>query len=609
MIWTRPRRKGKRNEMTEKDFVSWVGDLAHEDMKKTGILASMTAAQAILESAYGESELAKNANNLFGMKAVLSGNAWPSGWDGQTYTKETKEQKSTGEVHTVRATFRKYGSAADSISDHSAYLIGAKNGQALRYAGLAGEKDYKKAAELVKAGGYATDVNYVSKLCAVVEKWNLTQYDQEGEKPMLNIIDASMMKNPCYKKGLKIYAKGAYLHSIGCPCEKALNIINFENKTDATTAVHAVIQHTGEVYVGLPLFPEHKLAIKNWHCGSGKNGSGNADHVGVEMTEPATIKYTSGGNWVELGDGSNTKAVVLQNYKNAVQYFAHLCQVFGWDPEKDGVILSHSEGHARGYASNHGDVEHIWNKFGLTMDQFRKDVKAAMNGGNISVSGSPAVTDTASQKVNALSGLVQVIYTGFDGVNVRAAPAFTADVLNVATAGDAFTVTGISADEKWYQIMDGTETAYITAVPDYVTFKATPEQKASTAGTGYFRVRKSWTDPKSQIGAFKAKENAVELAKQNSGYYVYDDGGNRIYPEELVGEYAVSITVANLRIRKGPGTTFDYWKKTGKPVYTGTGTFTVVEESEGPGAAKWGLLKGYQKDRDGWVSLDYAKRI
>ena len=196
MIWTRPRRKGKRNEMTEKDFVSWVGDLAHEDMKKTGILASMTAAQAILESAYGESELAKNANNLFGMKAVLSGNAWPSGWDGQTYTKETKEQKPTGEVHTVRATFRKYGSAADSISDHSAYLIGAKNGQALRYAGLAGEKDYKKAAELVKAGGYATDVNYVSKLCAVVEKWNLTQYDQEGEKPMLNIIDASMMKNP-----------------------------------------------------------------------------------------------------------------------------------------------------------------------------------------------------------------------------------------------------------------------------------------------------------------------------------------------------------------------------------------------------------------------------
>lgn len=67
--------------------------------------------------------------------------------------------------------------------------------------------------------------------------------------------------------------------------------------------------------------------------------------------------------------------------------------------------------------------------------------------------------------------------------------------------------------------------AYITAVPDYVSFKATPEQKASTAGTGYFRVRKDWKDAASQIGAFKDRENAVELAKQNAGYYVFDNDG------------------------------------------------------------------------------------
>jgi hypothetical protein len=44
----------------------------------------------------------------------------------------------------------------------------------------------------------------------------------------------------------------------------------------------------------------------------------------------------------------------------------------------DGVILSHAEGHARGIASNHADVEHIWSRFNLTMEQFRKDVKATM---------------------------------------------------------------------------------------------------------------------------------------------------------------------------------------------------------------------------------------
>lgn len=46
----------------------------------------------------------------------------------------------------------------------------------------------------------------------------------------------------------------------------------------------------------------------------------------------------------------------------------------------------------------------------------------------------------------------------------------------------------------------------------------------------------------------------------------------------------------------------------GKPVYTGKGAFTVVEEAEGPGASKWGLLKAYAAGRNGWVSLDYAKK-
>lgn len=190
------------------------------------------------------------------------------------------------------------------------------------------------------------------------------------------------------------------------------------------------------------------------------------------MTEPATIKYTGGASWIELSDGSNTKAVVLKNYRNAVEYFAYLCQKFGWNPEKDGVILSHSEGHARGYATNHADVEHIWKKYGLTMDQFRKDVKAAMAGGNISVTGSPAVTDTGAQGVKALSGAVTVIYTGSDGLNVRTTPSFTSgNVKKVVKNGAAFTVTGISKDEKWYQINDGGAAAYITAVPDYVSFK------------------------------------------------------------------------------------------------------------------------------------------
>ena len=51
------------------------------------------------------------------------------------------------------------------------------NGNKLRYAGLKGEKDYKKAIQIIKDGGYATDTKYVTKICGIIERWNLTQFD------------------------------------------------------------------------------------------------------------------------------------------------------------------------------------------------------------------------------------------------------------------------------------------------------------------------------------------------------------------------------------------------------------------------------------------------
>ena len=68
--------------------------------------------------------------------------------------------------------------------------------------------------------------------------------------------------------------------------------------------------------------------------------------------------------------------------------------------------------------------------------------------------------------------------------------------------------------------------------------------------------------------------------------------------------YLVKVSISDLNIRKGPGTNY---AKTGK--YTGKGVFTIVEEADGQGASRWGLLKSYQKNRDGWISLDYGKRV
>ena len=165
--------------LSQEAVIKRVGSLFAADQKKSGVLASVSFAQFCLESAYGTSELALNANNCFGMKKSLSGNTWAgSTWDGKSvYTKKTQEQNADGSYKTVTADFRKYPSIADSIADHSAYLTGAMNGKKLRYAGLKGCTDYKKAAQIIGDGGYATSLTYAEKLCKLIEKWNLTQYD------------------------------------------------------------------------------------------------------------------------------------------------------------------------------------------------------------------------------------------------------------------------------------------------------------------------------------------------------------------------------------------------------------------------------------------------
>ncbi len=425
----------------------------------------------------------------------------------------------------------------------------------------------------------------------------------------IEIIEKMATQNPCYKAGVSIIPKGGMLHSVGCPQPDPLVFVKNWQKSNASVCVHAVVGKEKVVYQLLP------WNMRAWHCGRGSKGSGNNYLISIEMTEPASIKYTGGTAWIETGNGANTKSHVLATYANAVQFFADICRKFGFNPEDSSILMSHHEGNRKGIASNHGDVEHIWNKYGLSMNQFRRDVKKVIAGEEIgtvpSVLVDNASDDTSEQKINTLNGTVTVIYKRDDGLNIRKAPSITARVDQIIHDG-VFTVIGISADEKWYKLKSG---LFITAIPDYVSFKATEEQKAATAGTGYYRIRINWEDAGSQIGAFKGRNNAVELCRQNSGYKVFDDSGKEIYPliPSAVSEkeFKFWVAVPDLRIRKGPGTTYDYHKKNGQPVHTGKGTFTIVRTKDGSGAKLWGLLKSYSENEDGWIALDddYGKRI
>lgn len=109
----------------------------------------------------------------------------------------------------------------------------------------------------------------------------------------MNLVQSILTKNPCYTAGRKITVKGLMLHSVGCLQPKASVFINSWNSASYTAAcVHGFIDgNDGTVYQTLPW--NHR----GWHCGFGSKGSGNDTHIGVEMCEPACIKYTSGANF------------------------------------------------------------------------------------------------------------------------------------------------------------------------------------------------------------------------------------------------------------------------------------------------------------------------
>ena len=121
----------------------------------------------------------------------------------------------------------------------------------------------------------------------------------------MKIVQSFLTNNPCYKAGRKITVKGLMLHSVGCAQPSAQVFINTFNKPTSTAAcVHAFIDgNTGTIYQTLPW--NHR----GWHGGSGKNGSCNDTHIGVEMCEPSGIKYAGGATFTGLPNGKYIDAV------------------------------------------------------------------------------------------------------------------------------------------------------------------------------------------------------------------------------------------------------------------------------------------------------------
>lgn len=267
----------------------------------------------------------------------------------------------------------------------------------------------------------------------------------------MRIIERYLTKNPCYTCGRTIAVRGLTLHSVGCPQPNASAFVeSWNNANHDSSCVHAFIDGlSGDVYQTLP------WNRRGWHAGSGSRGSYNNSHIGVEMCEPDCIRYTGGSNFV-CTDKARAVEIVKRTYKSAVQLFAYLCKLYSLNPLADGVIVSHKEAHARGYASGHEDPEHLWRGLGLsyTMDTFRHEVSKLVSGSSSSpVSPSGSVSDTSNSQL--------------------------------------------------------------------------------------YRVRKSWGNASSQIGAFRSLENAKRACRV--GYSVFDSNGNIVHTANSITEVAKKV--------------------------------------------------------------------
>ena len=175
--------------MNKQQFINAIAASAVTEAARSGIPASVTIAQAILESNWGKSGLAAKAYNLFGMKGT-----GPAG----SITMPTTEYI-RGKPITVNAAFRAYHNWGESITDHIRLLLGGVSWNRNLYAKVR-HTDAKTAARALQSAGYATDPNYASKLIQLMDTYNLYQYDTKRDQVEENPIPQPEEDEPMTKE-------------------------------------------------------------------------------------------------------------------------------------------------------------------------------------------------------------------------------------------------------------------------------------------------------------------------------------------------------------------------------------------------------------------------
>lgn len=157
----------ERQQNAKRLFIKQVAPEAQAMQRKYNVPASITIAQAILESDWGSSKLAAKYHNLFGIKGT--------GENSQVLT--TKEYVN-GKWITTKGRFKVYSSWSESIKDHTKLMINGTDYNSQNYQAVTQASDYKEAAKALQEAHYATDPDYAQKLISVIQTYKLYNYDK-----------------------------------------------------------------------------------------------------------------------------------------------------------------------------------------------------------------------------------------------------------------------------------------------------------------------------------------------------------------------------------------------------------------------------------------------
>ena len=271
-----------------------------------------------------------------------------------------------------------------------------------------------------------------------------------------------------------------------------------------------------------------------WGCGSGGAGTCNDGWIQFEICE----------------DNLANKSYFDTVYNEACELTAYLCKMYKLNPKgyvdfkgrKVPVILCHQDSYRLGLGSNHADVLHWFQKFGKTMDNVREDVSKLMNGNTV-VTPEKTEEQTTNQKLT----YTRLLKRGSTGDDVKELQKALIDLGyscgSYGADGDfgRATENAVMQFQKDNRLDDDGEAGPNTyeVINKLLANKNQKQDQSSqdtpiivppSTTTKLYRVRKSWSDPSSQVGAFASLANAKRMCDiKGKGYYVFDDDGNAVY--------------------------------------------------------------------------------